>query len=110
MPNEPLGITADDVAVSLAVREDLGASHEPAVIAEFLDRVGAAIDERVDARVAEQTPRQTPSRDFPLLPVISLGIGIPVTAIAANSEAGLGALVIAWAGIAAVNVADALRR
>lgn len=112
MPQRPLGIEPDDVAVSLAVREDLGAAHEPAVVAEFLDRVSAAIDERVDerveARLAERDQRRGRGGSLRLLPVASLVLGIPMTAIAA--EQGVGALLISWAGIAAVNVADALRR
>lgn len=102
------GLSAEDVAVSLAVRADLGAEHEPAVIAEFLDRVGVAIDERVDARVAERVRVQPGGLSRLVLPLSSLVLGIPITAIAASQ--GLGALIISWGGIAAINVADALRR
>lgn len=100
-------ITADDVAVTLAVRRDLGDANEAAVIAEFLDRVGRTIDERVDARVAAQSkPRK--SAHSHQLPFFSLVFGIPITAIA--SSQGLAGIVAAWGGIAAVNLADALRR
>jgi hypothetical protein len=100
-------ITADDVAVTLAVRHELGEANEPAVIAEFLDRVGRTIDERVDARVAAQsTPRHTAS-SLPL-GFFSLVFGIPITAIA--SSQGLAGMLTVWGGIAAVNVAGALRR
>jgi hypothetical protein len=108
MAERPRGMSADDVAVSLAVRADLGAEHEPAVIAEFLDRVGQSIDDRVDARLAERTQRVRGARSRLVLPLASLVLGIPVTAIAA--EQGVGALLVSWCGIAAVNVADALRR
>lgn len=104
---QPLGITADDVAVSLAVREDLGIQHEPAVIAEFLDRVGSAIDERVEEQVAARL-KTLKSGGSSGLPFASLALGIPLTAIA--STEGLTGMVLCWAGIVAVNVADALRR
>jgi hypothetical protein len=101
-------VSADDLAVTLAVREDLGPEHEPAVVAEFLDRVGAAIDQRVDERVAAaaQPPRE--ERSGPSLAFFSLIFGIPITAIAGSQ--GLPSLLVAWAGIAAVNLADGLRR
>ena len=105
MQQEPRQITPDDVAVTLAVRADLGPEHEPAVIAEFLDRVGSAIDARVDERVQAQAPR---AEGVPAVAIVSLVMGIPITAVAA--EQGIGGIVIAWAGIAAVNVAAAIRR
>ena len=99
----------DDLAVTLAVRSDLGPEHEPAVIAEFLDRVGSAIDQRVDERLAAMKAEQPrPERSGPPIAFFSLIFGIPITAISLN--AGIGAMVIAWGGIAAINVADALRR
>ena len=108
MADRPPGLSADDVAVSLAVRSDLGAEHEPAVIAEFLDRVGSAIDARVDARLAERKQAARAAGSRLVLPLASLVLGIPTTAIAA--EQGVGAVLVSWGGIAAVNVADALRR
>lgn len=108
MPDQkPLAITADDVAVSLAVRDDLGLQHEPAVIAEFLDRVGAAIDERVEEQVAQRLKR-VKGGGTPGLPFFSLVFGIPLTAIASTED--LPGMLIVWGGIALVNLADALRR
>jgi hypothetical protein len=110
MPNQP--ISAEDLAVTLAVREDLGLQHEPAVIGEFLDRVGASIDARVDERLAASKAVAVKSGDDggTGLAICSLIFGIPITAISANSEGGLAALVISWAGIAAINIAHARRR
>ena len=103
-------ISPDDVAVTLAVRDDLGSQHDPAVIAEFLDRVGGAIDERVDARLAAAVPGPERTSDGgPPIAFFSLAFGIPITAIA-GGQAGLGGIAIAWGGIAAVNLAHALRR
>ena len=99
----------DDLAVTLAVRGDLGPEHEPAVIGEFLDRVGTAIDQRVDERVAAMRAEQPrPERSGPPIAFFSLIFGIPITAISAS--AGIAEMLVAWGGIAAINVADALRR
>lgn len=111
MSNSP--ISAEDLAVTLAVREDLGLQHEPAVIGEFLDRVGASIDARVDERLAaiKRPAAVKSSDDGPTgVAICSLVFGIPITAISANSDGGLAALIISWAGIAAVNIAYARRR
>jgi len=40
---------------------------------------------------------------------VSLGTGVPITAIAAEQGGVLG-IVVAWAGIVGVNVANALKR
>jgi len=46
-----------------------------------------------------------------VLGIVSLGTGIPITAIAAtNVEPGLLGVAIAWAGIVGVNLAHRLRR
>lgn len=107
MADQPLGITADDVAVSLAVRHDLGVQHEPAVIAEFLERVEAAIEARVDQRVEERT-KKLRSRVESDLPTISLIFGIPLTGIGATQ--GLTGMLVTWGSLIVINIADALRR
>ena len=46
-----------------------------------------------------------------MLGIISLGAGIPITAISASVvEPGLLGVIVAWAGIVGVNVAAASRR
>jgi hypothetical protein len=115
----PIG--PDDLAVTLAVRNDLGAGHDEAVLAEFLDRVGAAIDARVDERLDERLasrraypglPADPRSRPSTALGFASIGMGIPITAITlgADGAAGVIATAVAWTGIAAVNLAYARRR
>jgi hypothetical protein len=116
-PERPIG--PDDLAVTLGVRKDLGPQHDEAVIAEFLDRVGGAIDKRVDDRLAARRPLPGLPADHRAggpspLAYASIGMGIPITAIAlsvpSNDVAGVIATAIAWLGIAAVNVAYAGRR
>lgn len=107
-------ITADDMAVTLAVRDDLGPQYDDAVIAEFLERVGAQIDARVSQQVQERLAQLPKDKGDPeALPICSLVFGIPITAIAMGTTDGLSSLValaIAWTGIGIVNVAHARRR
>jgi hypothetical protein len=72
--------TRQEVAATLAARRELGPDHDDALIAGFLERVEN------------------------ILALVSLGAGIPISAIAA-SLTGLVGLAIVWAGIVGVNVA-----
>ena len=46
-----------------------------------------------------------------MLGIISLGAGIPITAISAtNVDPGLAGVLVSWAGIVGVNIAAALRQ
>jgi hypothetical protein len=106
--------TRDEVTAAIAARAELGDRLEPEVLDTFLDRIEAAVITRVDAQVDARLrgrgvrPRQ---KDNPGLPVAicSLIFGIPISAITAEN-AGLGGLLIAWLGIAAVNIAVNLRK
>jgi hypothetical protein len=109
-------VQPDDLAVTLAVRKDLGPQHDDAVLAEFLDRVGDAIDKRVDERLAQRRrepglPADPHGDANNTLALASLVLGIPITAIVLGSTDGaasIGGLLIAWTGIGVVNVAHAL--
>lgn len=93
----------------VGAREELGPDMEPAVVDAFLDKVEAAIE----AQAAERRPK--PRGSVPesgerlALAIVSLGAGIPITAIAADAAQALG-IAIAWAGIAAVNFSFGRRR
>ena len=108
MPRDP--ISREDVSSLIEARRELGEEMEPAVIDAFLDRVEAA----AEARAAQRNP---PREMYPgegrgeqlALSIISLGTGIPITAIAAESGGAVG-IVAAWLGIAGVNFAYGRRR
>jgi hypothetical protein len=107
------GLPREGAAAALAARRELGAEMEPAVIESFVERVERAIDARVDARLADRRRRGAPAPrgsgfDELALPIVSLGVAIPLTAIAAGTG-GLLAVLLAWIGIVAVNVAHARR-
>lgn len=106
---EPL---RDDLAAALAARRDLGPEYEDAVLDSFLARVDSAVRARVDAEVTERARARSAEAGAGgrrlALAIVSLVLGVPVTAIATSNSEGLGALTISWAGIAAVNAAHAL--
>ncbi|HEY5847134.1 MAG TPA: hypothetical protein VIT42_10160 [Microlunatus sp.] len=106
--------TRRETEAALAARMELGP--------EYSEHIAAGLAERVEQlaalRTAElrQQSEQTTSQDSLertgqhqrfVLGIISLGAGVPITAISA-STGGLLGLAVAWAGIVGVNVANAL--
>jgi hypothetical protein len=106
-------IVRQDAEALLEVRRDLGPSYDAALVDSFAERIEKAVAERVDAQVAEhrQARRDEGSSDSRqlALSIVSLGTGIPITAISASLADGLPGVLVAWAGIVGVNVAYALR-
>jgi hypothetical protein len=102
-------ITRDDVTSLVGARRELGEDMEPAVVDAFLDRVEAAIEAQAAERRPKQRGRVPDSGERLALAIVSLGTGIPITAIAAQAADALG-IAIAWIGIAAVNVTFSRRR
>ncbi|MEV7359623.1 hypothetical protein [Kitasatospora sp. NPDC091276] len=110
-----------DLDAALHARKELGKEYEPELVDSFLSRLDARLDARVERRVAERMDdyepahRRRPHRPGPglglpgnRLAVISLVLGIPLTAIAASPQSGgfIG-LIVSWAGIVGVNFAAA---
>jgi VIT1/CCC1 family predicted Fe2+/Mn2+ transporter len=114
---EDTGSTRDDLTAAVGARRELGPDYEDAVLDNFLARLDRQMQERVDATVAERistgerpVAKAPDQRDPGLtLGIVSVIAGIPVTAITTGTEE-LAALIVAWGGIAAVNVAHAWGR
>ena len=102
-------LTRDDVSSMVGARRELGEEMEPAVVDAFLERVEAAIDAQAAERRPEQRGSVPESCERLALAIVSLGTGIPITAIAAQAADALG-IAIAWIGIAAVNLTFSRRR
>ncbi|MER8099900.1 hypothetical protein [Kitasatospora sp. NPDC094016] len=110
-----------DLDAALHARKDLGKEYEPELVDSFLSRLDARLDARVERRVAERMDdyepahRRRPHHQGPgpgrsgnRLAVISLALGIPLTAIAASPQGGgFYGLLVSWAGIVGVNFAAA---
>jgi hypothetical protein len=103
----PQRITREDAGSLIEARRELGEEMEPAVIDAFLDRVEAAAEARA---AAQKPPRSDDGRAERLaLSIISLGTGIPITAIAAE-QGGVQGMIVAWLGIVGVNFAFSRKR
>ena len=111
------GETREDLRAAVGARRDLGEDYEPEVIDAFMDRLDARISGRVDqelaARAAYQPPAPLPPRKgdnaATWVALASLVMGVPITAIA-SENAGIFGVMVAWAGLATVNVAHAIGR
>ncbi|GIH64671.1 hypothetical protein Msi02_54880 [Microbispora siamensis] len=107
--------TREDLRAVMAARRDLGPDYEDALVDSFLDKLDVEIAARVRNEVAAQLHHQPPGnqpkqKDGAVgLALGSLGIGIPLTAIAAGAGHFPG-LLLAWGGIVAVNFAYAISR
>lgn len=105
----------EDLRAVMAARRDLGPDYEDALVDSFLDKldveIAARVHNEVTAQLAHQPPRgQSKHRDGAVgMAIGSLALGIPLTAIAAQT-AGATGLLLAWGGIIAVNLAHALGR
>ena len=97
----------DELSAAIEARRELGLELEPQVIDGFLERVGKAIDARVDERLAKRS-KSGANAQLPLA-VISMVLGIPLSGVGGGT-AGLAGLVVVWLGIVLVNLAFALRR
>jgi hypothetical protein len=121
-PTRQLDLDPDDLAGAFAARRQLGPDAELAVIADFLERTGHAIDLRVDQRVAQHRAaeawqwrggdRRRRNAGSLTLALGSIALGIPLTGVA-STFGGLSATFVAfcaWIAIAVVNVAYAIGR
>jgi hypothetical protein len=85
------------------------------VVDSFVERVGKEIDARVDARLAQASAHLAPAPkqvNVMVLALGSIGLGIPISAIAASAgshPAGIWGLLVVWIAIAAINIGYAIR-
>ena len=107
-------LSPQEIRAAAETHNELGPAYQDAVIESFLDNVGREIDARVDARIAQQTA-QPPARDrqrppgSPMaLAIISMALGIPLSAIAlavGSHPAGIVGLLVVWIAITGINIA-----
>jgi hypothetical protein len=105
------GVRREDAEALLEVRRELGPSYDAALVDSFAERIERAVAERVESQVASQERAraqdgQRDGRQF-ALGIVSLGTGIPITAVS-GAMGHLPGVMVAWAGIAAINAAYAL--
>lgn len=108
--------TRRDVEAALAARQELGPEYDDHIAAGLAERVEqlaairtAELRHQAESAGASQSLQQTAQRHRFVLGIVSLGAGIPITAIAASEpQTGLLGVLVAWAGIVGVNVAAAM--
>jgi hypothetical protein len=105
-----------DMRATIEARRDLGPDYEAALVESFVERLDESIARRVRAEM-----HATGARPYPppppykggngSIPIAlgSMGLGIPLTAIASES-AGAPGLLLVWGGIVAINFAHAISR
>lgn len=90
----------------LEVRRELGPDFDSALVESFVEEVERRLDRRVE-KASKAERNEGYSRLA--LALGSLGVGVPLSAIAVSAQ-GLPGLVVTWLGIVGVNAAYALRR
>jgi hypothetical protein len=99
-----------DLEALLATRQELGPSYDAALVESFADRIETALEEKVGSSVDDRRHREQMERRQMIFQFV-LGAASMVAAIPISIVLGLNhqilALLIAWAGIAAVNLAHA---
>ncbi|KJS55746.1 hypothetical protein [Streptomyces rubellomurinus] len=114
-----------DLDATLQARKELGKEYEDELVDSFMKRLDSRLDARVENAVADRMDDIGPSyrrhhdrprrggwgqgRSGNRLAVVSLALGIPLSAIAGSPESGgFAGLLVCWAGIVGVNFAAAL--
>jgi len=87
----------DELQAAIEARKELGPRYDDEVIDSFVRR----IEKKVDPRRQLPASKQGREGSF-LLALVSLGFGVPLTAIA-SSNSGLAAVIVVWLGIVLVN-------
>ncbi|GIH90753.1 hypothetical protein ACFFMN_26660 [Planobispora siamensis] len=105
----------NELRATVAARRDLGPEFEDSLIEGFLEKVDLEIDRRVDERIARQAGKLAPAVNPTVaagqrlaLAIVSMVLGVGVTIalpFAGDDFAYL--ILVAWAGIIAVNFAFA---
>ena len=107
---EPDDLERSEIEAVIETRRELGATYEPALVDSFVEKVERSIETRVDARMVERARAQAMYRRHSgqqlALGIVSLVAAIPITIPLALTDHLL-AVLIAWVGIAVVNVAYA---
>ena len=108
--------TETDVRAAWEARKELGPEYEEHIASGLADRVEelvayrtAELRQQGAVRSQDEELERTAQRQSFVLGIISLGTGIPITAISGD-QAGLLGVAVAWAGIVGVNLAHRFTR
>lgn len=103
--------TRRDIEAALEARRELGPEYEDHIAAGLAERVEQLVAYRsaelradVDRRQEDREDEKSARTQGFVLAIVSVGAGIPITAISAGIT-DLPGLIVAWAGIVGVNLA-----
>jgi hypothetical protein len=85
-------VAKQELAVTLAAREELGPAHDNELIAGFLERIDREIDRKVDERIAQRTPAR---RRASVIHPGNLALCIPIIAVAGGVGGGIAGVIVA---------------
>ena len=91
--------TREELDAILSARQELGTEYNEELADMLMERLDDVIDRRVEARL-QKTPKNPLS---PAVPITTLALAIPLTAIAA-AMLGIRGVLIVWAALIIVNV------
>ena len=100
-------VEPSDVHAALEARRELGPAYE--------DQIVDSMVEKIEKRLATRKAPEAAPQQGMVTPVVlgSIGLGIPVTAVALSNAPGAGGIIvaiIAWIAIGAVNLGVMFRR
>ncbi|MFD8983787.1 hypothetical protein [Streptomyces sp. NPDC059564] len=106
-----------ELAATLDARRELGPEYEAALVDSFVEKVDTQVRRRLAEerlRTARGGPQDADSAAAAFgerfgFAIVTLVLAIPLSAIGA-AQAGIGGLLVAWAGILGVSFAHATRR
>jgi hypothetical protein len=105
-------VTRNDIAAAAAAHHELGRDYDSAVAESLIDRIGAEIDKRVDARLrtgssVSRSPARNPQVSRSQAAWAGVGIGAAITGLVAliadsgsQSKAVNAAVIAVWAILA----------
>jgi hypothetical protein len=105
-------VTRNDIAAAAAAHHELGRDYDSAVAESLIDRIGAEIDKRVDARLrtgssVSRSPARNPQVSRSRAAWAGVGIGAAITGLVAliadsgsQSKAVNAAVIAVWAILA----------
>lgn len=101
-------VEPSDVHAALEARRELGPAYEDQIVDSMVEK----IEKRLATRKA---PDDAPPQQGMVTPLVlgSIGLGIPVTAVALSNAPGAGGIavaIVAWVAIGVANLAAMLRR
>jgi hypothetical protein len=107
------GLPHEDLKAAFAARQELGPEYDAAFAESVVDRVQQTVDARMSShlRARSDLDRREAAGDRKVtitVACVSLGVSIPLTAIAAT-QAGFAGLLVAWIGLVLINLGYALR-